>query len=113
MFGDNLKNARKQRNMSQRELAERLSVSQQTVGSWEVNRTSPPPETIAQVADILDITADFLLGITDSLDPHTQLFIPDILKDVKVAFNNGDGEFTQSEIDRIAEFARFIKSEKL
>ena len=62
MFGDNLKQARTNRKLSQAGLARMLMVSQQTVGSWEVNRTSPPPETIAQIAKVLGVSTNYLLG---------------------------------------------------
>ncbi|GHV39042.1 hypothetical protein FACS189490_01980 [Clostridia bacterium] len=42
-----------------------------------------------------------------------ELKIPDVLKDVKVAFHGGDFEdLEQYEVDRIAEFARFIKTQR-
>jgi len=62
MFGDNLKDARNRRKLSQAALAHKLSVSQQTIGSWEVNRTTPPPEMIAKIARALSVSAGFLLG---------------------------------------------------
>lgn len=34
-FGENLKNIRKQRNITQEELAENLNVSRQAVSKWE------------------------------------------------------------------------------
>ena len=67
MFGESLKKARTECDLSQSELAARLSVSQQTVGSWEVNRTSPPPETIAQIAVVLGVTTDYLLSSEKSI----------------------------------------------
>ena len=69
MFGDNLKSARTTRKLSQAALARMLSVSQQTIGSWEVNRTSPPPETIARIAKVLGVSTNFLLGA--ATDPAT------------------------------------------
>ena len=66
MFGDNLKRVRTSRNISQAALARMLSVSQQTIGSWEVNRTSPSPDTIVRIAKVLRVSANYLLGA----DPH-------------------------------------------
>lgn len=34
-FGENLKNIRKQKNISQEELAEKLGVSRQSISKWE------------------------------------------------------------------------------
>ena len=69
MFGNRLKEIRNTKKLSQAKLAEMFNVSQQTIGSWEVNRTSPPPETIAQIAGMLQITTDYLLGISPNPDP--------------------------------------------
>ena len=66
MFGDNLKQARSSRKLSQAALARMLSVSQQTIGSWEVNRTTPPPEMIAKISKVLCVSTGFLLGATDN-----------------------------------------------
>ena len=62
MFVDNLKRIRTSRKLSQAALARMMSVSQQTIGSWEVNRTSPSPETIVRVAKVLGVSSNFLLG---------------------------------------------------
>jgi len=62
MFGDNLKRFRTSEGLSQAKLASRLSVSQQTVASWEVNRTSPAPETVVVIAEALGISPNQLLG---------------------------------------------------
>ncbi|MCL2378924.1 MAG: helix-turn-helix domain-containing protein [Defluviitaleaceae bacterium] len=62
MFGTNLKKARASRELSQAALARMLSVSQQTIASWEVNRTTPPPEMIAKISKVLCVSTGFLLG---------------------------------------------------
>ena len=54
-------------NMSQKELATALFVTQQAVGRWEVNSSSPNPETVVKIAEILGITSSELLG--DNLPP--------------------------------------------
>lgn len=65
MFGEQLKMIRTQAGMSQKSLAEKLFVSQQSVWKWERNESSPNPETIAKIAGIFNISADYLLGRTD------------------------------------------------
>lgn len=62
MFGDILKKLREQSGVSQRKLAEEIHVSQQTVGSWEVNRTTPNPDIMNRVADYFNVSLDYLLG---------------------------------------------------
>lgn len=62
MFGEILKKLREQTGISQRKLAEVLHVSQQTVGSWEVNRTTPSPEIMNKIADYFGVTLDSIYG---------------------------------------------------
>ena len=42
-----------------------LGVTQQAVGKWESGKSSPDPTTVAKLAEILDTTADYLLGLFD------------------------------------------------
>lgn len=65
MFGERLKMIRKQAGLSQKLLASQLYVSQQSVWKWEMNESSPNPETIAKIAEIFDVSTDYLLGRTD------------------------------------------------
>ena len=116
MFSNNLKKARESCKMSQEVLAKKLFVSRTAVTGWETGRTSPPPETIAKIADILQVSTDYLLGKSDIPTPpqidYTPLQIPEILKDVKVAAHGGDSDWTQEEVNEIANFVEFIKSKK-
>lgn len=69
-FGDHLKKCRSNAGLSQKTLAKLLGISQQAVGSWETGRTSPSPEMIAEIASVLKVSADVLLGLkeTDASD---------------------------------------------
>lgn len=62
MFATQLKILRKSRGVSQRELAEKLNLSQQTIGKWETGAATPNPETINRICDIFSVTSDSLLG---------------------------------------------------
>ena len=47
--------------MSQDQLAERLEVSRQAVSRWERNETMPETDKVVALADIFDVTTDYLL----------------------------------------------------
>ena len=51
--------------MSQTELAKSAGVSQTTVTAWENNKAEPSSSAIAQLADIFNVTTDYLLGRPD------------------------------------------------
>ena len=62
-FSELLKQCRKKQGISQAELASKLGVTQQAVGKWESGKSSPDPSTVARIAELLNTTADYLLGL--------------------------------------------------
>ncbi len=60
-FGTNLKQLRKEKNLTQEELAECLGVSPQTVSKWENNLSMPDISDLTVMADYFGISLDSLL----------------------------------------------------
>ena len=65
MFPQRLKQLRKEMGLSQKSLSEHLGVTQQAVGKWETGRSSPDPAPLARLAELLETSADYLLGISE------------------------------------------------
>ena len=57
-----LKDLRSSRRLSQKDFAQALNVSQQTVASWESGRTEPSNTALKDIADYFNVSADYLLG---------------------------------------------------
>jgi len=66
-FGEKLKAVRKSKRLTQLELSKRLGVSKGTVSAYEQGLSYPSIETLVNICDILNISADYLLGISDEL----------------------------------------------
>lgn len=64
MFGDNLQKLRKAAKLSQEAAAEKLGTTVRTYGSWERNERQPDYQILCKVADLFDVSTDFLLGRT-------------------------------------------------
>lgn len=62
MVGDKIREYRKMRGISQVELARRLRVSQNTVSSWETNRTEPNMGTIERLSQIFECRKSDIIG---------------------------------------------------
>lgn len=62
-FGENLKELRKLKNLTQERLAEFLGVSFQTVSKWERGDTYPDITMLPEIAAFFKISVDDLLGI--------------------------------------------------
>jgi len=61
-FGERLVAARQQLGLSQMLVAEKLGITQQTYAGWERRTTALRPEHLAQLATVLNVPVDHLLG---------------------------------------------------
>ena len=59
--GEKLRNLRKSRSMLQSDVAKKLNVSTSAVGMWEQGRSQPDAWCIKQLANMFDVTTDYLL----------------------------------------------------
>lgn len=68
MLNENLKTIRKQKGLSQEELAVRLNVVRQTVSKWEKGLSVPDSDMLIKIADVFEVSVNQLLGATISDD---------------------------------------------
>lgn len=61
-FGDVLRQKREERRMSQSDLAERLGVSRQNIGSYETGFKVPPLKVVVAAADLFRCSTDEMIG---------------------------------------------------
>lgn len=61
-FAENLKSLRKERKISQTEVAKRILVSQQCVSQWEKGLIEPTLTMLWRLADFFDLSVDELIG---------------------------------------------------
>lgn len=73
ILADKIINERKKNGWSQEELAERLSVSRQSVSKWESAQAVPDLQKILKMAEIFGVSTDYLLK--DELEPES--FLPE------------------------------------
>lgn len=53
---------RKEKGLTQAELAERLEVSRQSVSNWEVGTTTPSTKRLKDISQLYDVPLDYLLN---------------------------------------------------
>ncbi len=63
-FGEKIKDLRKERGETQKELAQALSVTVSTLSHWECDYQEPSFKDLAVLANYFDVSTDYLLGIT-------------------------------------------------
>ena len=73
MLNENIRNFRKQKGLSQEELANRIHVVRQTVSKWESGLSVPDSSMLINLANELDVTVSDLLGETIENDNENDL----------------------------------------
>lgn len=61
-FGNNIKNLRVKKNMTQSDLAEKLNLSRPTIGRYENDERFPDKDTIIELAELFDVSIDEMFG---------------------------------------------------
>lgn len=75
-LGNRITKLRKNKNLTQDSLAEKLFVTNKTISSWESNRTEPSLETIIKLSEILECSASYLIyGDVTRSDIETEIKI--------------------------------------
>ena len=68
-FGERLKELRKERDLSQEQVAEQIGVAGNTVAIWERGERAPKSiEICSQLADFFEVSESYMLGLTDKRD---------------------------------------------
>ena len=77
-FSERLKSLRKQAGLTQVDVAEELGISQPAYASWERGVKKPTQENLVKIAQILNVSVDYLVGNSeekaDELDNIEFLF---------------------------------------
>lgn len=72
-FGNRLKNALKYRGVSQKDLADKLNVDKSTITRYIKNEVEVGNSRTYAIANILNINIAYLFGLTDSIEPPTEI----------------------------------------
>ena len=69
MFSDRIARLRKEKGLNQKQLADLLSVSVDSVRRWEQGKRSPDVEMLRNIAQVLNTTVSYISGETDDANP--------------------------------------------
>ncbi|VIQ83164.1 Cro/CI family transcriptional regulator [Streptococcus pneumoniae] len=62
IFSERLKELRKEKKLTQTELASKLDISQKSYSNWESGKAEPTLDNIIKLADLLEVSLDWLFG---------------------------------------------------
>ena len=86
-IGETIASLRKEKGMTQNELAEKMNVTDKAVSKWERDLSCPDVNTISKLADILEVSIEELLKAKkkDNLEMKTKDLMNLIFKAVALA----------------------------
>lgn len=90
-FGMTLRNLRKARGLSQRQLAEMVYVTDSMISKYEANGSIPPLETVQRMALVFNVSMDYLCGMEKTINISTVQLTPEqiqITRDLVELFRN-------------------------
>ena len=62
IFSERLKRLRKEKKLTQKELAEQIGISQKSYSHWETGKNEPSLENLIKLVDLLEVSIDWLFG---------------------------------------------------
>ena len=103
MIGKRLKELRQEKHLLQKELANKVNLSQQTISLYESGKRQPDYATLERLADFFEVTTDYLLGRTN------QKYFK---QDETIAFH-AKGELNDEDMKMVKDLIdRLVKEEK-
>ena len=97
-FNENLRAARERKNITQKDVADNIGVAKSTYSLYESGNREPNVQTIKKLADLLNVSADDLLGLNQ--EPTT------------IAAHFDGDDFTEDELEDIRAYADFVKNRR-
>ena len=70
MYSDILKELRRDRHITQRQMGDLLGISQSSYSDYENGLRNMPLTMLDFLADVLDTSTDYILGRTDIIKPY-------------------------------------------
>lgn len=68
VFKDRLRQLRELNDITQAQLAKKINASQSKIAMWETGNRDPNSEDIIYLADLFQVSTDYLLGRTDNFE---------------------------------------------
>lgn len=67
---EQIRNLREDRDLTQKQMAEMLSVAQTTYSDYELGKLNIPVPVLIRLAELFGTSIDYLVGLTDERKPY-------------------------------------------
>lgn len=103
MFAKRLKQLRKNKKITQEDMSNMLGISRQGYGKYENGKAEPDHDTLVKIANYFKVSADYLLGRTDTSLSTTE-------NDGGIKFEDEDErEFIMQQLDQYRKIKKRIQ----
>ncbi|TVY08061.1 helix-turn-helix domain-containing protein [Paenibacillus cremeus] len=111
-FGSRLKQLRMMRGYTMEELGKKVGVAKTTISGYEHGKREPEIKVIHKLATTLDTTADYLLGLSQSIDRVTLPTLPGLSSPIGKLHWDGH-VLTEEELESICSLLETIVQKRL
>ena len=73
VIGERIHNIIDERRITQTSLADKIGINLSTLNNYMTGRSKFPPEVLKQIAEVLDTSSDYLLGLADTSERPIRL----------------------------------------
>ena len=112
--GKRIKAQREINRLTQAELGKLVNKGESTVRMWELEKSEPDLETLSKLADVFNVSTDYLLGRStpqsDEMPKSTA--IPIELQPYQYAFFDGVDGLTDESMKDILKYIEFVKAKE-
>ncbi len=105
-----LKTLRNEKGYNQTYVAKQLGITQQAYANYERDARQPDNETLVKLADLFNVSVDYILGRTDDRNPNDSL--DKQLEGIDFALWGEVHDLTDEEKQDIINFVKFTKSKR-
>lgn len=102
-FSNRIRTLRLEKGLSCDELGKYVGVSRVSAWQWEAGINYPNNHVLLKLAELFDVTTDYLLGKSDVKNPDIEL------NEFEVAFHGEVKDLTPEAKEKILEYARLLK----
>lgn len=97
-FYERIYTLRKERGLTQEEIANELNVSRQTISNWETGSAQPTIDKAIELANLYDVSMDELIGKNiKSVKKVSPILMSLLNKQITLFLNLDDGSFLYNE----------------
>lgn len=98
-LSEKIKQLRKEKDITQKELAETLSISPSTIAMYETGQRKPDSDMLETIADFFNVSVDYLLGRSNIKNPEEKQESPKKNKDESSFIKEDSSSYDIDELE--------------